>query len=832
MKTEITFGEWLKNRRRALDLTQKELAQEVGYSVGTIRKIESNERRPSKQMASLLAEPLGIAQEQQDAFIAFARTERYSADATSLPLDFGVNFSGLAPQAHVPIATQQMVAAYNLPSQTTPFIGRESELAALDELLGDPAVRLITIVGPGGIGKTRLAIESAARQNAKFAHGVHFVPLTPLASAGQLVQTIMEALKLSFSSGDDLKAQLLRYLRTKQMLLLMDNFEHLLADARLLNEILETAPGVTILTTSREKLNLTGETVFSVVGLEYADWQTVEEALSNSAAQLFIQGAQRARPEFVLSQEDVRPLAQICQLVEGMPLGILLAAAWVDLLSPEEIAAEIGKSLDFLEVELRDMPARQRSLRAVFETSWERLTQAERDLFKTLSLFRGGFTREAARKVARASLRDLAGLDNKSFLRRDHGSGRYEVHELLRQYAEERLETLPEVTEAAHESHATYFANFMDMMSQELRSGRQMACLDEIESDIENVRASWRYLAARGNSAEIAKIVDSLWYFHEIRGWYHAGVALFGEAEATLLAISNDEDTMVVTSQMLGARSWFMSLLGSVQQSQEMAKRSLATLRQLNRRQEQLIPLEGLAMSDYFLNQISEVIQAAQESLDIARELDDTWWEAASLSWIGSAYVATQEFDDARRYVEAADKLVSEIGDPWLSFFPSQALAQISTLQGDYITGKERYQFALEAARSVNFKRGMSYAYNYLGDVSYWLEEFVEAEPYYLQSLRINHEIGQKVQLLADLFGIAQVRAILGRGSEAIKLLAVVLQETISAQRILLRPLTIHQYAEQLRAELEETLPPEEYAMAWQSGEALELEVMVAELLG
>ena len=152
-------------------------------------------------MASLLAEPLGIAQDQQDAFIAFARTERYSANATSLPLDFGVNFSGLAPQAHVPIATQQMVAAYNLPSQTTPFIGRESELAALDELLGDPAVRLITIVGPGGIGKTRLAIESAARQNAKFAHGVHFVPLTPLASAGQLVQTIMEALKLSFSSG-------------------------------------------------------------------------------------------------------------------------------------------------------------------------------------------------------------------------------------------------------------------------------------------------------------------------------------------------------------------------------------------------------------------------------------------------------------------------------------------------------------------------------------------------------------------------------------------------------------------------------------------------------
>lgn len=832
MTDEITFGEWLRRRRRALDLTQKELAQEVGYSVGTIRKIEANERRPSKQMASLLAEPLGIAQEQKDAFINFARTEPYSVDLTPWLLDLDADFSGGTQLPHVPISTQQMVVTQDLPSQTTPFIGRESELAALDELLRDPAVRLISIVGPGGIGKTRLAIECAAQQNTKFAHGVHFVPLAPLTSADQLVQTLMEALKLSISSGVDLKAQLLRYLRTKQMLLLMDSFEHLLADARLLNEILEAAPGVSILTTSREKLNLTGETVFSVFGLEYADWQTPTEALSFSAAQLFVQGAQRARPDFELSQEDVGPVAQICQLVEGMPLGILLASAWMDLLSPQEIAAEISKSLDFLEVELRDMPARQRSLRAVFETSWERLTQAERDLFKTLSVFRGGFTREAAGEVAGASLHELAGLANKSFLRRDHISGRYEVHELLRQYAEERLATVPKAKVAAHESHAVYFANFMERMSQELRSGRQKTCLDEIESDIENVRASWRYLAAQGNSAMIAKIVDSLWYFHELRGWYHAAVALFGEAEATLLATGSDEDTVAVASQMLGARSWFTSLLGSVQQSQEMAKRSLAALLQLDRRQEQLIPLEGLIMSNIFLHQIPGLIGAIQESLDIARELGHEWWEAASLSWFGAAYISAQSFDDASRYAEAADEIVRGIGDPWLSFFPSQELAQIALLQGDYLVAKERFQLALEAAHSINFKRGMDYTYSNLGNVNYMLGEYPEAEQHHLQSLRISHEIGQLREMLGDIYAIAQVWAVFGRGSEAVELLAVVLRHPASEQRFLTTPATIQHEAVQLRAELEETLPAKEYKAAWNSGKTRELDVVVAELLG
>ena len=830
MNTEITFGEWLKRRRRTLDLTQKELANQVGYSVGTIRKIEANDRRPSKQFASILADRLGITKEQIDAFVIFARTDPFSSDLTPLPPDFFNKGSEEVPLPH-PLEDKQLMVVNTLPPQVTRFIGRKAELATLDRLLSDPAVRLVSIVGPGGIGKTRLAIESAAQQIRHLAHGVHFVSLAPLDSAGQLVQALTEAMKLSFSSDDDLKAHIFRYLKTKQMLLLMDNFEHLLAGARLLNEILEAAPGVTLLVTSREKLNLTTETVFNVAGLDHDDWQKPADTMSQDAAQLFVQSAQRTRPEFEIRQEDVKLVSEICRMVEGMPLAILLAAAWVDLLSPGEIAAEIGVSLDFLDTELRDLPARQRSLRAVFETSWDRLTQDERELFKKLSVFRGGLTREAARQVAGATLRELAGLVNKSFLRRDHDTGRYEVHELLRQYAEERLDLNAEVTNAAHEAHAAFFAKFMEKMSQELRSDRQKVKLDEIESDIENIRAGWRYLTAQGNSAEIAKIVDSLWYFHEIRGWYHAAVDLFVEAEKTLMANADDNDTAAVAFQLMGAKAWYMSLLGQVQQSKKMAKESVVSLQRIDRQQEQLIPLQGLAMSYFFLQQIPDLIETAHETLDIARKLGNKWWEAAALSWIGHAYVAALAFDDAENYAEAAAKILGKSGDPWLSYFPSQALAQVATLLGVYIVAKERFQLALEAALSINFKRGMAYTYSNLGGVSYLLEEYVEAEGYHLQSLRIGQEISQMREMLGDIYGIARVWAVLGRGSETIELLAVVLQHPASEQRFLITPSTIKHDAEQLRGKLEAELPAEEYALGWQRGTAIELETVVAKLL-
>ncbi len=257
--------------------------------------------------------------------------------------------------------------------------------------------------------------------------------LVGIDSAQHLAQTIAEELPLSLASQDDPMVQVRNYLRNSEVLLVLDNFEHVLEGRSLVQELLEYAPGVKILTTSRERLGLQSEIICNLASMKTADWNSVEEALTYTVAALFVQGARRARPSFALQQAELSGLGRICRLVEGLPLAVLLAAAWVDVLSVEDIATEIEKSSALLETELHDVPERQRSIRSVVESTWRRLSPTEQDLFARLSVFRGSFSREAAHCVAAASLRSLATLISKSLLTRDAESGRYHIHELLRQ---------------------------------------------------------------------------------------------------------------------------------------------------------------------------------------------------------------------------------------------------------------------------------------------------------------------------------------------------------------------------------------------------------------
>jgi predicted ATPase/class 3 adenylate cyclase len=720
----------------------------------------------------------------------------------------------------------------NLPVQTTPFVGREAEFAALSDLLAQPGSRLVSLVGPGGAGKTRLAIEAAAQQGGRFEDGVFFVGLAPLDAPEQIVQAIIEAMSIAITSGEDLEAQLQRNLRRKHIFLVMDNFEHVLEGARVVSEILGAAPGVTILVTSRERLNLTGESVLVVGGLAFAEWRTPQEALSHSAGQLFIQSAQRVRPGFQLEKSDIGYLSRICQLVEGMPLAILLAAAWVDTISLREIAAEIEENLDFLETDLRDIPERQHSIRAIFESSWERLAPPDRELFKKLSIFRGGFTREASVKAAGASLRALARLVNKSFLRRDPDRDRYEVHELLRQFAAERLAESAEESVAAREAHTAYYAGLMERMIDGLRSERQKAALDEIEADIENVRFAWQYLVAQGRAVEISRIIEPVWYFHEIRCWYHAGLDLFRSSEESLRASDGDEESEVICAQLLAIRGSFTTFLGLPQRGRKMAQEALATLRGFNRRRESVIALFGLEVSNLFLTSDIELGQSAQEMLEIGREPGDSWWETLGLTLLGSANMWAGLFEAARPYAERAARGWERIGDPWGAIWPGTVLAGLAVIDGDLVTAKERYLFVLEKAQSVNFRRGLQYTYVHLGNVSFAAKAYEEAEEYYLQSLAISDEIGQTREMLATCYDVAKVRAVTGRTGEAIRLLATVLNHPAREQRGQFRPLTIREDAERLRTEMEGTVEPEVFAAAWRQGEAAELDAVVAELLG
>jgi predicted ATPase len=775
----------------------------------------------------------GLSNEVRLAAFAFAAShlKRYMACFGMLPPTETAHLFDAGRAAGEPLAQPARRATHHLPLPPAPLVGREAELAEIAGLLTDPDRRLLTLVGPGGIGKTHLALEAAREQIEAFKHGVYFVPLAPIRSADFIVQAMTEALGLSFTGGDDPKVLLLRFLRNRQILLVMDNFEHVLAGAPLLSEVLENAPEVSILATTREKLNLRSEMVFNVTGLEFSDWQTPEEALDQSAAQLFVQHATRVQPDFAFGEVEAFAVKQICELVEGMPLAILLAASWSDVLSPREIADEISHSLDFLETRFRDVPPRQRSIRAAFNTSWERLSQEERELFKRLSVFRDGFTRRAAEEVAGATLRALAALVNKSLLRHDAAGARYEAHELLRQYAAENLEAAAEASQAAKEAHAIYFADFMAQMSAELRTNREDEALDSIEHDLENVRTAWRYLVARGNAVQLQKIIDGLWFFHEVRGWLHAGLELFTDAQATMATTASLEEREVITAQLQAVSAWFTSLLGFSKRGLDMAQESLATLRRLGRRAETIHALNAIATSNYSLNRNTEFMRVAEELGEVAREVGAKWWEANSLNWLATGSLEARALDNASRYARASAKMFDEIGVR--SIWPGQALAEVAAGRGDYVQAKGLYRLALQTAQDSNFRRGVQQISNNLGRVTYLLEEFDEAEGYYLQSLRIAHQNGQTREVLGDLKNIARIWKALGKGGEAIPLLAVVLRDPASVQKQhgTFTQTSIREDAEQLRAELQAELPAEDYAAAWQRGQALELEAVVDAML-
>ncbi|MEP7358979.1 MAG: LuxR C-terminal-related transcriptional regulator, partial [Anaerolineales bacterium] len=402
----------------------------------------------------------------------------------------------------------------NLPLQPTAFVGREQELAAIAELLANPACRLVTLVGPGGSGKTRLAIQAATQQRDAFSDGVVLVPLAPVGSPESLAGAISDALKVPLAGREDPQAALLGYLGAKQMLLVLDNCEHLLAGAGLFGEILRGAPRITLLATSRERLNLVGEWLFDVEGLPVpAQWRAGE---AEGAAGLFMQSARRLRAGFAPSEADKAAVVRICQLVGGMPLAVELAAAWVRMLSCAEIAAEIEGSLGILAAESRDVPLRQQSMQAIYDHSWKLLSLEEQQAFPRLSVFRSGFQREAAEQVAQAGLRLLSALVDKSLVRANP-NGRYELHELARQYAAEKLQAAGDAETAARR-HLAYCVGLAERAAPELIGPHQAVWLVRLEAEHDNLRAALAWSQAAAETEMGLRLAGAVWRFWFLRG--------------------------------------------------------------------------------------------------------------------------------------------------------------------------------------------------------------------------------------------------------------------------------------------------------------------------
>jgi predicted ATPase/DNA-binding SARP family transcriptional activator len=619
----------------------------------------------------------------------------------------------------------------NLPILLTPFVGREAVLAEIADRLQDPDCRLLTLVGPGGCGKTRLAMKAATAQLDSYPHGVYFVSLAPLQSVEAIVPTVAEALGFSFYEGGEPRQQLLDYLRQKTMLLIMDNFEHLLAcpepsrrdGVGLVTDILKAASDVKVLATSRARLNVQGEHLFPVAGMEFPDRETAEDAVQYSAVQLFLTSARRAQPRFELTADNLTDMARICRLVEGMPLGIELAAGLVQMLTPAEIATEISQSLDVLETELRDVPARQRSMRATFDHSWRLLTERERGVFQGLSVFRGGFTREAAGRVTGATLRDLMALVDKSLLHRT-STGRYEVHELLRQYAAEKLDRSPVASEAARDRYNAYYTAALQGWGEDSKGPRQQTALAEIEADAENARAAWNWAVGRGQVERLDQAVEGLCLFYEWRWRYQEGEEAC-RAAAEKLEATVSGDGLRVLVKILTWQSAFSGALGRIELAGQLLRQSLALL-------------EGPELAD-----------------------QDTRPERAFVLKQMGRMAAGSDCEEARQLYEQSLALYQGLGDQSGIASSLQALSGIALHQGQLEEGERLARESFAIRQELGDRAGIASGLRTLGVALLKLGKYVEAHSLLEESAAIYNDLGSPSGLALSLLHEAEV--LLGR---------------------------------------------------------------------
>lgn len=799
------------------------------------------------------------------------------------------------PSSSISIAGQIILSSqprHNLPAQTTVFIGRENELIELGMLIEQPETRLITILGPGGMGKTRLALEAANRQIENFSEGVYFVPLAPLHSAENIITAIADAIDYKIpADGGDARLHLLDYLHDKMLLLVLDNFEHLIDNSPLIHELLEAAPQLQIMTTSRERLNMSGETVFSLAGMDFPE--TIEEAFDSSAVKLFTQRARRVRPDFQARNEDLPHIVVICRLVQGMPLGILLAAAWLEMISLEEIANEIRHNFDFLATEMRDIPERQHSIRAVFLHSWDMLKEAEQAVFARLSVFRDGFTRSAAQAVANASLRDLAGLVNKSLLSRTP-EGRYEIHDLLRQYAKEQLE-LSNQSEVIRDAHSAYFATFLHEREADLKGRRQLAALDEIEADFENIALAADWAVSRKHYESVQNMVESLYWFGFIRRetkdiLLHALEKLAPERDQQphpvygrllartwpyvtdpktnvemALAIARQYDDVPGIAISLQTLGWLTydrdhNFTGAIHLYEE----SLGYYQQLNDHFATADVYTNLGLCRTRLEQLSEAILFYRKGLELSREVGDKLRTAAALSLLAENALLKGLYTVAELSYQEAALLTREMMTIWGIVWNTAQLGVMALLRGDMDRTKKIAQECMGLVKNMPYMRDKVPALILMGLVSIIEEDVAAAETFLKQDKATESAYGFIPVIVSELaltmyecgqhnYEAAWERAISmlhqAHRSPMIKTWCLLIAALVHAHKgehkkaTSLFSLAFHHSASpkgiiekwplliRLHTELEAELNPDDFEDAWERGKTLDLESTIRLLL-
>lgn len=806
-ESEVSFGAWIRARRNALDLTQQELARLASCSVSAIRKIESDQRRPSRQLAELLAEHLRVPEEGRQTFLSVARAQR-SVDRLPPP-----RLEAAERPAYLPVPAR-------------PLIGRQPELEALLRMLSDPACRLLTIVGPGGIGKSRLALEAAARHSERTGMPACFAPLASIDSSTYLVPAIADTMGISLHGQTDPSTLLLALMSGYRTVLVLDNVEHLLDGVALFADMLDRAPELKLLATSRERLNLHGEWIFELQGMPVPATQHPEEYDEVSSVALFLQSARLSRADFRLSAEDWPNVVRICRLVGGLPLGIELAAAWVSVLDVDEIAGEIEKDLDFLATDLRDLPERQRSLRAAFDHSWRLLTPEERTALGRLAIFQGGFDRTAAEEIASVTVQRLSSLLAKSLVRRGE-RGRFDLHEVIRQYARGRLEEAGGVKQL-QERHAAYYLRQLVTRERLMASNAGDAALRELTTDLDNLRSAWVWAVENQKFEALEQAMRSLGRLYHSLGWLREGVEkielvvrglgddrtsshprLLGLAlaqqglllfrrgrfdrardrfEAALESLRPLDDPTLLHDALCNS-AIILHLAGDYELAAARMTESLSGAQAAGDRWYEAYARFNLGYIDGLLGQYEAGLEQMQASLETWRQLGDPRSIALGLNHLAPALIELGRAAEARELLRESVELYEAVDDRWGLGTAHRMLGLVALSEGDHDRARAELQRSLQLFEGVIVGWDLARALAFLGDASAATGDLTDARTFYLDALALTlrPEVSCLPLALDALIGLAELQVQEGELSQATEIMVSVVDHPAATRATISR---------------------------------------------
>ncbi len=648
-------------------------------------------------------------------------------------------------------------APIRLPFPTTPFVGRQSDLADIEEHLEDPNCRLLTLVGPGGIGKTRLALEAARQQSGRPRSGpVHFVSLAA-ATPALATSTIADGLQIALDPQGDPETQLLNYLATSRMLMVLDNFEHIVERADLVAAILTSAPDVKILITSREGLNLQGEWLMEVAGLDVPEDSVDVHPEDFSAVQLFQEAARRARSGFSLTADNLSDVVEICRLVNGLPLGIELAANWMRILSCSEICREIRDNLDFLSSDLRNLPERHRSLRAVFTSSAQLLGDREREAFQRLSVFQGGFDRQAAERVANASLPLLLDLVNKSLLAKA-ASSRFVMHEMLRQFASELLAKGDEKNRAIRDRHSRYYLEFLVHRGENLRGDRQQQALEAIHPEMENIRSAWNWAVKRRHWERVDQSLEGIYRFCLLT----SRILEMGEIfSSTLQSLSKQKETRL-WARIVARQGRFFILSGRFDEARRMLEECLEVFRQSEEHHEIAFTLSNLGEICFHRGEFDQAAQMSKESAGRFRALGDRIGTANAMNLRGRIAAVRGNHEDSRRLFNQSLVIYQEVGAQDGIARCLNNLGNMAMFKQTFLEAIRMFQEGLEIYTRLGDRKGMAFCLNGLGIAFEESAQLEKARDFQQRALSLFRQIGYQDATARSLANLGRITFALG----------------------------------------------------------------------